>query len=356
MPDGWKDGLKTVVQNLAPIFKFHPNDQFGPCSIDWLIQRSNLTKGRGDLSWVLPPKPIYMPSSMTIVKQGPLVQADLTAATQSSNYGDGYKNEDYGLWPMEAPSGQQPTYSTKSKDAFYFSDYQLQTLYGELLPTSDPVTKTGAACYVHVSSIVIQPPPPASWTQYFLVNYYFLCAYNGAMAGSSWDAPPLEGSSQGGGVEQHFGDIMRVGFRLHYDHVSQLVSCLGTEFDAHGETTVRDDDGVWAWAPKGVATLTQPTVYSAWHSHELYWKVGKFSTPTVFFIHDYTADGGMSWNTKDNLVFCSAGDPSWINYNGRIGNNVHYAAFSHAMDVLTTGPVGPAFKSDWIRGMETVLP
>lgn len=348
--------LKKGICKIAPIFKFHPDDQFGPCSIDWLINRCDLTQGRGDLTWVMVPKPIYLPSSMTTVKAGPLTQADLTAATQSSNYGDGYKNEDIGLWPMVAAPGQQPNYTVKSTDAFYFSDHQLETLYGEIPPTSTPTTKTGAACYVHVSSVV-EPGgvPGASWTQYFLVNFYFLCAYNGAMAGSSWDAPPLEGTNKGGGMEQHFGDIMRVGFRLQYDPPSNMFVCLATEFDAHGETTIRDDDGVWAWGPRSLEELTQPTVYSAWHSHELYWKAGKFPTPKVFFVHDYTADGGLSWDTKDNLVFCSAGNPTWINYNGRIGNNVHQEAISHAMAILTTGPVGPAFKSDWVRGTETVL-
>lgn len=72
--------------------------------------------------------------------------------------------------------------------------------------------------------------------------------------------------------------------------------------------------------------------------------------------HDYTNDGGLHWQTRPTLVFAKAGTPEWLDYNGRLGNNVHYKSIIQAMEILTTGPTGPAFKSDWSRGPDYTPP
>lgn len=220
--------LEWVAQLLAPEIRFHKKEEFFPCTVEWLLNRCQLTYGRGDLSWGTGGG--IAPSSMQVVNLGPLKPSDLIAATKAQPGGE--TNTEYGLWPMPAASStENPAYNhPNGPGAYYFSDYQLETLKGELTPSNVPNPRTGAACYVRISNVTTGDGAP-----YFLISYYFFCAYNGAMVGSSWTAPPLASALEGGGFEQHFGDCMRVGARVTVDGSS--VNLLGVEFDAHGDTT-----------------------------------------------------------------------------------------------------------------------
>jgi hypothetical protein len=340
--------ILRAAHGLAPEIRFHSREQFGPCSMEWLLGRSDLTRGQGDISLAQPGYgPILLPASMSVVKAGPLTAADLVGASRSTVFGDGGRNRDFGLWPMAATPGQTPTYSATTNSGYYFSDYQLETVWGEILPTGTPTTATGAACYVHISEI------QGSDSSQYLINYYFFCAYNGAMAPwTSWDAQPLAGGGEGGGDEQHYGDVMRIAARVSISPQTGLVTLHGVEFDQHGKTqTVTDPPFAFAGLP---ADAIQPLiVYSAWHSHEMYPTAGQFWIGPV---RDYTDDDGLHWQTAGSLVFADGGQPRWIQYNGNLGNNLHYMVRTSPPDVLTTGPCGPAFKSDWIRGPDYALP
>jgi hypothetical protein len=328
--------LNELAERLAPEIRFHSRDQFGPCSLEWLLARSELTAHWGDLTWASGGR-IYLPSSMSLTKAGPLFPADILAATQSTDYRDSSRNVDVGIWPMAAPPGQQPSY-TQPTDSWYFSDYQRQTLVGEIAPTAVPTAVEGSACYVHITR-------EADW---YLITYYFLCAYNGAMGPTTaWAAPPLAGSSHGGGFEQHYGDVMRIAARVTFDPASRTYSLLAVELDAHGETTVVSHPP-FSFSRQPLEAVPSLVVYSAWHSHEMYPDAGTHSLPGPAVGHDYTDDGGLHWITRNSLVFVAGGDPGWVNYNGNVGNNVHYSHLG--IDVLTTGTCLFTFKSAWARG------
>jgi hypothetical protein len=333
--------LNDLAIRLAPEIRFHSKEQFGPCSVEWLLNRCDITAHLGDLTWTHGGE-IYLPSSMSVTKSGPLQPSDLTAATHSTDYRDQARNKDVGIWPMVAPAGQDPTYTQKT-DSWYFSDYQRSTLVGELPPTSDPTRIEGAACYVHISR-------EADW---YLINYYFLCAYNGAMGMTTdWTAPPLASTASGGGFEQHIGDVMRVAARITYDPAAQTYSLLAVKFDGHGNTEVVSDPP-FAFSNLPLDSVPSLTVYSAWHSHEMYPSAGAHSIPLPAppGTHDYTDDGGLHWITQNSLVFASASDPAWIDFNGNLGNNVHYTPFiGQFVDILAIGPCLFTFKSDWLRG------
>ena len=336
--------VEWVAQALAPEIRFHSKEQFWPCSVEWFLRRSMLTLHLGDLSWDGSPGRIHLASSMSVLNPGPLKASDLVHATSSTDFG-GPVNEEYGTWPMESAPGQPPSWS-HPHGGWYFSDYQLETLRGELTPSNALNPRTGAACYAHIAEVTKGEGAP-----YFLISYYFFCAYNGAMGPTtSWDAPPLEEAAEGGGLEQHYCDIMRVAPRVRVGPSG--VSLLAVEFDAHGVTSVVSEPP-FSFSNRSLSEIRPLTVYSAWHSHEMYPKAGKWSLPSLPFIaHDYTDDGGLHWRTRPTLVFAKAGSPEWIDYNGRMGNNLHYAPVSHIADILTRGPVGPAFKDDWPRGTQ----
>ena len=339
--------VEWIAQLLAPEIRFHSKEEFFPCTLEWLLARSQLTYGRGDLSWSVSGGAIYIPSSMNVVNVGPLTPSDLVAATKADPGGD--TNTEYGLWPMAAAPGEHATYSHPNPwGSFYFSDYQLETLTGELVPGSVPNPRSGAACYAHISEVTTGEGAP-----YFLISYYFLCAYNGAMVGSSWTAQPLAPVISGGGFEQHFGDVMRVGARVTVD--ASGVNLLGVEFDAHGNTRYVTEPP-FSFSNLQLNQIRPLTVYSAWHSHEMYPSAGEWPLQSFPLGHDYTDDDGLHWQTRPTLVLTKAGVPEWIDYNGRLGNNVHYKSYSQAVEVLTTGPTGPAFKSDWTRGPDYTPP
>ena len=52
--------------------------------------------------------------------------------------------DDFGLWPMEAPSGSSPSYKFLS----CFSDYQVETLHGEPIVNN----KCTSECYCHIDA------------------------------------------------------------------------------------------------------------------------------------------------------------------------------------------------------------
>ena len=324
--------FNQLAIRLAPIVCFHSKEQFGPCSVEWLLSRCSLTQHQGDLTWALPGK-IYLPSSMSITKPGPVTPVDLRAATNAAP--GGARNEDVGLWPMEAAPGQSASYSHPSSDSWYFSDYQLDTLTGELAPTASPTDMSGAACYAHVVDV----------TGYILINYYFLCAYNGAMGPTTtWTAPPLAAVTDGGGFEQHVGDWMRIGARATGEN--GLYTLQGVEFDAHGETRYVTDPP-FSFTNLSLDQVSNLTIYSAWHSHETYPSAGTWPLPHAPG-NDYTDAEGLHWHTQSTLVF-EGSDDGWVVYNGNFGNNVHYG-LPNVVDTLTTASCGPAFKSDWTRG------
>jgi hypothetical protein len=363
-----KIDVEEIARRMAPKIRFHPDEQFYPCSVDWFLNRCSIVTGAASLDYSEHNINFQLPPEMKLKIAGPLSADKLYGASNSTAFGGG-EIDGISLFPMAAAPGTQPSYSRKG----YFTNYQLDTLAGQRVNGT-----INAPCYVRITRVemdtirLLGVDLPS--TPYFLISYYFLCAYNGAMGGLSNRTAPMSPFTGGGGYYAHIGDWMRLSARVRVN--GDRISMEGVEFEAHGETTVAKD-AAHSFTDKTLDALPRLLAYSAWHSHELYpsaktdWKL-----PDTDLATDATADGGTEWDTAKQLVMLDEQlrDPAqkWIFYNGLWGANInidqtlipeieikepitgiHIKTISATtVPMQKNGPSGPAFKRDWNRGTQ----
>lgn len=316
--------IQDVAQKVAPLVRLHPEDDYRPVSVAWFLNRSKLLQGSGVIETSYAKVTGLIPASVQTKVEGPLTPETLKAACSGPT-----NTDDFGLWPMEAPSGSSPTYKFLSA----FSDYQVETLHGEPIVNN----KCTSECYCHITQV----------DDYFNLTYYFIYSYNGGMGpriSTAWHSMPL---ATGSGYMAHIGDIERVTVQLSINDDSS-VKLRGYIYEWHG------NKNVVAAPPNSAAIppdkLTPTTVYSCWHSHASWPSKGEHPTDTVL-ANDYSDDGGPLWNTGDNLVFVSSkSGQAWLDFNGDFGADIKVTdgvvgpAGAWAQKV---GPEGPKYKDSW---------
>jgi hypothetical protein len=340
--EGAYPSVELVAKALAPKIRFHPSERHFPCSVEWFVGRCRLLSGGGELQ---PDKTagfdiathFRIPDGMSVLSEGPLDPYNLPAATlvDAGSRTDGGEVDNISLCPMEASRNGQAAWNHELSTRIYFSDYELETLWGQ---TGDSSTWR---CYCRITRD----------GDNYRINYYFLCAYNGGMGTADWDDSPLEG-----GFYAHIGDWMRVtaivSFSKNGTTQENLTTLHAVEYEVHGEVTTKTG-GAWSFSDKELYAIQPILAYSAWHSHEMYPAAGTFPVPGFqgIVIHDVTADGGVEWSTWD-LTWIDDDTP-WVGYKGLWGPNIQlYNSYVRGLPTMKNGPSGPAFKTAWFKGTQ----
>ena len=189
--------------------------------------------------------------------------------------------------------------------ASYPSDFFLQIPNDSDEENTRHGSLDSAICYVRT----------LPYTDYADIQYWFFYPYNGDITPG-----PLNFA--------HEGDFEHITVRVSYN--GEMVQAF---YAAH------DKEGQWH-SPKDITmnSAGRPVVYSAKSSHASYPTSGEQKRKSIF-PNDYTANGGLVWNTQQNLLRISETQPNWIKFSGMWGE-------IGIMD-FTTGPRGPAFQSAW---------
>jgi hypothetical protein len=339
--EGAYPSIELVAKALAPTIRFHPSERHFPCSVEWFVSRCRLLSGSGELQpdtqfGVDVATHFKIPSTMSVTSQGPLDPNNLPAATlaDAGSRTDGGEVDAISFCPMEAPANGQAAWNHELSTRIYFSDYELETLWGQ----TDSSTWR---CYCRITRDGDK----------YRVNYYFLCAYNGGMGTADWNDDPLQG-----GFYAHIGDWMRVtaivSLKKSATTQDNLTTLHAVEYEVHGEVTTKTG-GAWSFTDKSLDAIQPILAYSAWHSHEMYPAAGTFPVPGYqgIVIHDYTADGGVEWSTWD-LTWIDDETP-WVGYKGLWGPNIQlYNSYVRGLPTMKNGPSGPAFKTAWFKGVQ----
>jgi hypothetical protein len=283
---GRTGSLWDVGRKIAPIVFFHPAERHFPASVEWFLQRTDLVRGSGTLTYGDGGIGLSrLPKGMSLITRGPLRVQELLHATSST--APGTSNENVSLWP----SAPDPV------SGFPFSPTQHTTLYGEPL-----VNKLSPAkCYCRVTQ---DQKYSFDDFQYYYFTYYFFYPYNGGIGPSaliSDDAGPMDGLSSG--WVAHIGDWERVVARVAFNPRRNLWITGSYAMEWHG-----NDE--WKFFYQGLverlpfAELHPFLVYSSWHSHASHTSIGNWPTDTS--IADDRTGEGARWHTGDHHLFLNS--------------------------------------------------
>jgi hypothetical protein len=292
--DNDRDGIDDTVENqlisrFAPIVKLHPEEQYLPANVPWLLSRMRL---RFDVS---------------LGKDKQLL--DKMQVTSASLITQSYDDQSSGL------SDSPTDFFLEAVDASgsgSLEDYRKATRAG--------LDAAGWVCYAHVHGSPVH-------VGYYDIQYIFYYAYNGD-------------TFSGPGSIAHESDFEHITVRVEPDRetVSQIY------YAAH------NNEGKWykqqtSQGVKDGFSVTgdgRPVVYSAQNSHASYPWAGSWQRNNV--PDDHTAGDGPVWDCLQSARDLGekqypAKDMQWIQYSGHWGE-LGTASF-------TTGPAGPAYQSWW---------
>jgi hypothetical protein len=298
------DGIPDAIENelakkFAPEVRLTPTNKSWtlPASVDWYLSRVSMrfnhTHG--------------FCKDCEVIAKGKLTQANMHRIAHPTIEGSIQAEK-----PKSIQSATPPQYICKHTNDQKYSN---NSSYFYLEPNSDDVHKGSSypsdwRAYVHVKR---------AKSGGFFIQYWFFYPYN-----NYYD------------IIIHEGD---------WEHITVRLDANGNPvkayYAAHSEGTTHD------WGKLQKVGGTHPVVYSARGSHASYPTAGSHKIkglPLGIPANDDTYNGGLVWQTWDNLVnIGEKGRPlngqEFILYSGRWGK------FGQTND--TSGPIGPAFKSDF---------
>jgi len=306
----------VVAEDNAPIVFLHENDQYGPSSVKWYLNRVELRYGK--------------PSN----RDSQTGQTELIVAK-------GMLNSNSVVGQNNSGDPQKP-FCDKIKEAER-SDFFLD------IPddSEEEITQKGdlanAPCYCHITKSVE--------TNKWYINYLFFYPYNADIIDKDhlFTATIPPGSDTISllspyALGSHEGDWEY--FAIEYDDDDNEIESVF--YSAHAS------EGKWYGKGKFPIDATRnhrPKVYVANKSHANYTdigshkrsiKIGGKSIETDIIPADETSDQGPQWDCKNRLKFLHQTKPKWLNFNGRWGrfDDPDWLRFGQP-------PFGPATKGYW---------
>jgi len=304
--------ILDLASNNAPLVFLHEDDQHGPSSVEWYLERVELRYGK------FKTRNNLTESTKLIAAKG-----TLSANSVGDQQYQGNKSGD-----PDKPFCKKIEEDERSD--FFMDipvDDQENTRKGDL---------KNAPCYCHITK---------SSENIWHINYLFFYPYNAdivdrdnlirATAGKSSFKPtsPYELGSHEGDWEY---------FAIEYnDNVGEIEKAFYSAHSSEGK-----------WYKQGNypvdETTGQPIVYVANKSHANYTTIGDHDrTINVLGVKidippDRTSGQGFQWSCHNRLKFLHQTQPKWLNFNGRWGR------FDDP-DFLPFGkpPFGPATKGYW---------
>ncbi|KAK9857191.1 hypothetical protein WJX84_004091 [Apatococcus fuscideae] len=300
-PHTVEDMEKVIAANL-PIFYFHPDERFYPCTVEWFLERCNLSIVR---------KGFGRKVQEVLQSYGGLTPERLRDAQK--------------LWNSRGRRAKRRTF--------------LQLFLDPDARAGQPVDMLSQMpIYVHVKEVV----DPQGRRAALEVNYMKFLAYNGFYK--------LFGIFYAGEIGAHDADWEHVTLRLSPD--AQKV--LGIYYSAH-----RHRDGVWRSADEMLrGDDGRPKAFIATNGHGSYPEPG--TVPRVFFIFpDETSDQGHVWkSTKCHLITPSGRLPQVMDRGNELNGSTYDACGAEGpppdVEVVRDPAVWLGYEGRW--GSSVVAP